>query len=311
MSRAGLLLAAALLPSAACGQGRALPDFSGSWETTYGTLVLSQEGSSVSGYYVMSGMCTVEGTIDGSGRLVFTYTEPSASGEGWFDLSEDGTAISGEWRADGSSVWAPWEGTRSGAGDESARWLVILEAEWQSGMDEPEYSFGEMLAAFFARVEGVRVRHRFIHDRSDLQLFALEAASLPGSVYLLLSCHASESGISLADETLDGRAIAEALAPCRNLALLHFSSCLVMGGGLPGRIMSSRNDWNDDFIISGYTKSVDWAGSAIIEFFYLDCMLEKGLPPAEAARAVLGTLDYAGESPGGWMDAAGFTWIEP
>lgn len=298
-----------ILTAAACASG--IPDFGGTWETTYGPLVLTQEGGEVTGYYIMGGTCTVDGSVDASGRLVFTYVEPSATGEGWFELSDDGTRISGEWRATGSTVWGSWEGSRNGVGVESAKWLVILEAEWQTGMSEPEYSFGEMLAAFFARVDGVRVRHRFIHDRSDLELFALESATLPGSVYMLLSCHATEDGISLADETLDGRTIAEALAPCRNLALLHFSSCLIMGGGIPGQIMSSRHDWNDGFVISGYTKSVDWAGSAIIEFFYLDCILEKGLTPASAARAVLGTMDFAGESPGGWMDAAGFSWIEP
>lgn len=305
----GLLLSAVLVPSAACGS--TVPDFSGTWETTYGTMILSQDGSRVTGYYLFGGVCTVAGEVNGSGRFVFTYTEPSATGEGWFDLVNGGAGISGEWRASGSQNWASWEGSRTTSTDDGSRWLVILEAEWQSGMTEPEYSFGEMLDAFFARVEGVRVRHRFIHDRSDLELFALETAALPGSVCLLISCHATEEGISLADEMLDGRAIASALSPCRNLAMLHFSSCLVMGGSIPGEIMSSRRDWRDGFIISGYTKSVDWAGSAIIEFYYLDNILENGLAPAEAARAVLGTMDFAGSQPGGWMDAAGFTWIEP
>ncbi|KZD15890.1 MAG: hypothetical protein AO394_07540 [Candidatus Fermentibacter daniensis] len=298
-----------ILTGAACSSE--MPDFGGRWETTYGPMTLTQEGDRVTGLYVMGGTCTVEGRVNASGRLIFTYAEPSATGEGWFELSDDGTRISGQWRATGSTVWGSWEGSRSGGGVEGTKWLVILEAEWQTGMSEPEYSFGEMLATFFARVGNVRVRQRFIHDRSDLEKFALEAAALPGSVYMLLSCHATEDGIALADEILDGRAIAAALSPCRNLALLHFSSCLVMGGGIPGQIMSSRHDWNDGFIISGYTKSVDWAGSAIIEFIYLDCMLEKGMAPASAARAVLGTIDYAGEAPGGWMDAAGFTWIEP
>jgi hypothetical protein len=286
-----------------------VPDFSGTWETTYGTLVLNQTGASVSGYYIMGGMCSVEGTVNSSGRLVFEYTEPSATGEGWFELAPDGSSISGEWRATGSTAWAGWEGYRAGAGNPDAKWLVILEAEWQSSMQEPEYSFGDMLEAFFARVEGVTVRHRFIHDRSDLELFALETASLPGSVYLLLSSHADENGISVADGSLGGREIAQALAPCRNLHLLHFSSCLVMNGDMPRTIMQSRRDWPDDFIISGYTESVDWGGSAIIEFFYLDMILENGLTPEEAAQATLGSLTFSSDKPGRWMDPAGFTWL--
>ncbi len=300
---AAFLLALALTSAAA--------DYSGTWETTYGTMVLNQTGTSVSGYYIMGGMCTVEGTVNPSGRLEFEYVEPSASGEGWFDLAPDGNSISGQWRADGSTQWSGWEGYRAGAGNPDAKWLVILEAEWQSSFQEPEYSFGEMLDAFFARVEGVNVRHRFIHDRSDLELFALEAGTLPGEVYLLLSSHADESGISLADGSLGGREIAQALAPCGNLAMLHFSSCLVMNGDIPRTIMQSRRDWPEGFVISGYTESVDWGGSAIIEFFYLDMILENGLSPEEAAQATIGSMTFASDKPGRWMDPAGFTWITP
>ena len=35
--------------------------------------------------------------------------------------------------------------------------------------------------------------------------------------------------------------------------------------------------------VSGYTTSVDWSGSAILEFTYLDLILGKGLAPTEAA----------------------------
>ena len=47
-------------------------DFSGVWETTYGTLILNQEGSSVSGYYTLGGYSTVEGEVDSDGKLTFT-----------------------------------------------------------------------------------------------------------------------------------------------------------------------------------------------------------------------------------------------
>lgn len=304
-----LLVLAAL--AAGGGPGRGVPDFSGTWETTYGTLVLKQDGSSVSGFYLMGGLCTVEGSVESSGRLVFTYEEPSASGEGWFELSSDGASFSGQWRERGSSVWSGWEGYRSGTGESGSRWLVILEVEWQDGLDEREYSFGDMLEAWFARVDGVTVRHRFVHDMDDLELFCAQAAMLPGEVFLLFSSHATEEGISLPEGTAGAREIVEAIEPCGNLAMIHFSSCLVMNGSIPERILSSRRNWPEGFVVSGYTASVDWAGSALLEFLYLNLILESGLSPAEAAEAVLETLDYAGNSPGSCMDAAGFTWLTP
>ncbi|NLP06136.1 hypothetical protein GX411_09330 [Candidatus Fermentibacteria bacterium] len=308
---ASALLLLAALAAAGGGTGQGIPDFSGTWETTYGTLVLNQDGSSVSGFYLMGGMCTVEGSVEASGRLVFTYEEPSASGEGWFELAPDGASFSGQWRARGSSTWSGWEGYRSGSEGAGSKWLVILETEWQDRLDEQEYSFGDMLEAWFARLDGVSVRHRFVHDTDDLELFCAQAAMLPGEVFLVFSSHATEEGIALSEGTAGAREIIEAIEPCGNLAMIHFSSCLVMNGSIPRQILSSRRDWPEGFVVSGYTTSVDWAGSALLEFLYLNLILESGLPPARAAEAVLETLDYAGSSSGSCMDAAGFTWLTP
>jgi len=303
----GLLLAIQAILAAA----PSMADFTGNWETTYGPLVLNQdENGVVDGYYTLGGLCTVRGRIDPSGRLVFEYTEPEASGEGWFALSGDGNSFSGEWRARGSSTWSAWEGYRSGSGA-GGRWLVILETEWQEGLGEPEYSFGDMLEAWFSRVQGVQVRQRFIHDARDFDLFCGEIAMLPGTVYLLISSHASEEGISLADGSLGSQEIIEGLRPCRNLALVHFSTCLVMAGSIPHRLAASRSDWPDGFVISGYTKSVDWGMSGVLEIAYLDFILEDGMSPAEACSALVGSVDFAGQNDGRFVEAAGFDWLEP
>src|SRR5262249_43543708 len=56
----------------------AADNFGGTWETTYGTMVLTQEGTQVKGFYLMQGLrCTVEGQVD-KGKLIFQYREPSA-----------------------------------------------------------------------------------------------------------------------------------------------------------------------------------------------------------------------------------------
>jgi len=192
-----------------------------------------------------------------------------------------------------------------------SNWLVILESEWQSSLGEQEFSFGEMLAAWFARVPGVNIRHRFVHDSSDLTAFCLEASALPGDLYLVIASHGSSSGIELASETVSSGDFINAIEPCGNLALIHFSCCEIMAGRMPRAIVSSRSDWDDDFIVSGYTKSVDWGASGIIEIFYFNQILETGYSPVEAANSVLDDIDFAGQSSTVWMDAAGFSWIQP
>jgi hypothetical protein len=65
--------------------------------------------------------------------------------------------------------------------------------------------------------------------------------------------------------------------------------------------------------VSGYTTSVDWGASALLEFTYLDLMLNRGFAPADAA-AKLGTLvPYAGDRTprGSPYRAAGFRFFPP
>jgi hypothetical protein len=271
--------------------------------------VLYQDGSEVNGFYTLGGYSTVQGTVDADGKLEFTYTEPSASGEGWFQLSNEGSSFSGMWRPDGTSIWYQWEGSRAGTGMEESNWLVILESEWQTSLSEDEYSFGDMLAAWFARIPGVTVRHRYVHDGNDLANFCLEAAGLPGKVYLVIASHGSTSGVELASGTVSTQDFLRAIRPCRNLAMIHFSCCQIMAGPLPRAIMDSRDDWPEDFIVSGYTRSVDWGASGMIEIYYLDQILENGLAPRDAAQSVLQDIDFAGEQDTRWMEAAGFTWL--
>jgi len=287
-----------------------IPDFSGTWETTYGTMYLQQENSHVSGHYSYDSYSSIEGEVRADGRFIFTYQEPDASGEGWFEMTADSLSFTGLWRPDGSSQWFEWDGYRSGAGLGPSNWLVILESEWQESLSEGEYSFGEMLEEWFARVPGVNVRHRFIHDADDLAAFCLESSGLPGELYLVIASHGSRSGIELSSGTVSAREFVDALRPCGNLAMIHFSCCEIMAGRMPEDIISSRSDWPQDFLVSGYTRSVDWGASGLIEIFYLNQILDNGFSPYDAAVSVLDDIDFAGESSTRWMDAAGFTWIK-
>ena len=281
-----------------------VPDFSGVWQTTYGDMFLEQSGTEVTGWYSYGGMSSIEGTVDQQGRLVFTYDEGTATGEGWFQLSESGNSFEGEWRATGDRRWSSWEGHRSTG--EASTWLVILETEWQESLTENEYSFGEMLAAWLGRLPDLQIRHRFVHDAEDVANMCAEAAMLPGDVYLVFASHGTEAGISLDGGTVTPRQVAQAVSIMPNLKLVHFSCCLIMAGGTDEAILSARNDWDEDFAVSGYTTSVDWGGSAIIEFYYLNQILENGMTPVQAAEALLTDIRFAGSRGTGYMDGAGF-----
>lgn len=84
--------------------------WAGSWETTFGIMSLNQSGAKVSGEYVMAGFpCKIEGTVSGM-KLRFTYIEPKAAGEGWFELNGD--EFRGQWKENGSPNWSSWVGKR-------------------------------------------------------------------------------------------------------------------------------------------------------------------------------------------------------
>ncbi|KQC12982.1 MAG: hypothetical protein APR63_09680 [Desulfuromonas sp. SDB] len=286
------------------------PDFSGVWQTTYGTLTLVQNGNEVKGWYNLSGISTIQGTIDDQGKLNFTYQEPFASGEGWFELSDDQMTFQGQWHEQNSIQWYSWEGIRSEQRSD-LKWLVILESEWQQSLSESEYSFGEMLDAFLSRIASLNIRHRFIHNDQDLFKYCLEASSLPGEIYLIIATHGDKDGLIAGDGLINAQQIVRAIEPIGNLHLIHFSSCNIMGGSIPDEILNSRSEWPGEFIVSGYTKDIDWGGSAVIEFFYLDMIFDKNLTPQQAAQAVLDDIRFAGTNSTEWMDNCGFKYFKP
>lgn len=109
-----LLLTAAcmVLCTPVLAQDASPASFAGAWDTTYGLLIVEQDGGVVRGTYSYGGGSSIAGTVS-ERRLTFTYTEPTASGDGWFELSEDAQSFAGQWRESGSSEWAAWSGTRA------------------------------------------------------------------------------------------------------------------------------------------------------------------------------------------------------
>ncbi len=99
-----------------CGSPQAT-GWAGTWDTSWGTMVLSQTGDSVSGTYTWdSGH--IEGSVTGN---VFSglwseapsYNLPDDAGTVVLTLSPDGNSITGNWRYGLSGDWdGSWTGTR-------------------------------------------------------------------------------------------------------------------------------------------------------------------------------------------------------
>ena len=273
--------------------------FDGLWKTTFGPMRLTSQGDEVHGCYHYQGTTSsISGQIK-NGRFIFRYVEPkdhgsTLQGTGWFELTEDGSAIRGKWRADGGQSWDDWRGRRARPQPGQA-WLVILEANWETVISEPEYAFGEMLTNYFnmATARHVEVRHRFFHDSTDLRRFCQEIQFLPGPVVLLISTHGTAQGITVNGETIGAETIADGLTSTQNLALLHLSGCAMMKGDFASKVQDALGD-RATFPISGYQTNVAWDASAIGDFTFLSLMLIRSATAEQAARQAIAASPFLG-----------------
>jgi len=90
--------------------------WAGTWETTYGTMILSQSGNQVTGSYEHSNgiiVGTVSGNVlTGTWSEAPTYTAPDNAGDVVLTISPTGTTFTGSWRYGSSGGWAgSWSGT--------------------------------------------------------------------------------------------------------------------------------------------------------------------------------------------------------
>jgi hypothetical protein len=282
--------------------------FDGLWNTSFGLLRLHEDGDTAGGFYEVGG--TLRGRVKES-RLTFRYREPRARGRGAFELAEDGLSFQGQWQPQGADAWSPWVGLRVRP-QPNLIWLVVLEAPWQRYLAEQEYAFGHMLREFFARHAHIQMRHRFFSNQAGLRRCCRDLLYIAEPVVLLLATHAVPEGIRVNGELIPAQVLAEILKDVANLRLLHFSACLTMQD--PAVV----ERWRDfsrkaGFPVSGYSTSVDWGASAIIEFAYLELMLVRGLSPGDAAAQLVKLLPFAGSEgvPDGAFAAAGFHLVTP
>jgi len=292
------------------GEGPRMPwegarGFDGLWMSSFGALrLVEEEGGRVRGYYNSGGPAVIDGLVEGD-RLSFRYEEPKAKGHGWFALDETGARFSGEWRPDSEAGWEAWVGERM-VPREGLTWLVVLEAHWQRSLRDDEFAFGNMLREVFARVPNVDVRHRYFQNEASLIHWCRELIFIPEPVVLVITSHGEAEGLAVGGEIVDTRKVISTLGPAESIELLHFSCCLIAKDAT-GALA------RPPFPVSGYTTSIDWGQSAMLEFIYLDMILGKGLSPAQAAAALPRLVTIAGESvpEGSPYRAAGFRYFAP
>lgn len=271
----------------------------GLYDTSFGRLRLLHEANGVRGYYEAAGPAQLQGFTEGC-KLHFGYEEVQVSGEGYFDLADDGESFTGYWRPSGEEEWRDWTGTRIHA-EPSIQWLFVLEAHWQKSLADNDYAFGDMLREVFARLANIRVRHRIFHDADSLSHWCRELMYLAEPAVLVIASHGTERGLTVHGEMINTTRIMKSLAHAETLRHLHFSACLVAND--EEHVLKSP-----PFSVSGYTTSVDWGASALIEFTLLDMMLNREFTPAESARMLPKLVSYALEDApeGSPYPAAGF-----
>jgi hypothetical protein len=152
--------------------GRNFVNFAGHWSTSFGPMVLAQDGSRVRGTYGRErAENPIEGTVTGR-EFAFRYTEAQESGTGRFWLRRHGS-IAGEYLADGAQRALPWQGWRECDGLWETHLGRIRLVQEETGR---VFGFAEYEAA--ARIEGT--------FEDGKLAFALEAGNYAGRAVLTL-----------------------------------------------------------------------------------------------------------------------------
>jgi hypothetical protein len=255
---------------------------------------LIQNGKEVSGIFAGGIGNSIEGSAEGR-KLTFRTMEGDSRGEGWLELSRDGSSFSGQRRSGTDGAWKEVSGTRL-MPETGITWLVVLEANWEESLSEAEYNFGDIIKSYFAGTPYVRVRHRRFANEDDLRYWLSEIPYLAEPTVVVVSSHGAADGIfgSADYKPIPASAFSDVLRYASNLKLLHLAACLTMKGDYSKKILK-RVPADVRFPISGYATSVDWAGSALADLLYYEFVLGRGYEPQQAFNEILKLMPVAGK----------------
>lgn len=117
-------------------------DWSGMWETNWGTMMLQQVGDSVTGNYTHD-QGRIAGKVVGT-KLIGTWSEyptygpPNDSGDMELTISEDCRTFTGRWRYGSEGDWSgEWTGTRSASAEETLIFEMSSLAAVDNGPTAP------------------------------------------------------------------------------------------------------------------------------------------------------------------------------
>lgn len=294
----------------AVGNARSLPwqgwrGFDGLWDTSLGRLRLVEEAGRVWGSSELDASVRLEGDVEAGGRLAFRLEGTTLKGGGHIDLDSAGYLIDGEWGEDGQSVGAV-RGQRA-MPRPGLTWLIVLEAHRQRALDDNEFALGRTLRELFARLPWTMVRHRFYDDEAGLLHWCRQLLYLPEPSVLVVYGR-GQIGPGIAASSIGLAGMIDSLRFADGLKLLHVSAAASLAGQEAGRALREA-----PFPVSGYTAEVDVGQCSLVEFIYLDMILDKGLTPEKAAEQLPSLVRFAGAEtlPGSPYRATGFTLAGP
>jgi hypothetical protein len=292
------------------GNARTLPwqgwrGFDGLWDTSLGRLRLVQEMGRVWGSSELDSKVRLEGDLEEGERLAFRLEGPALVGGGYLELDTNGATLDGEWAEDGQPA-------RELAGRRvlpklGLTWLVVLEAHRQHALDDNEFAYGRMLHELFARLPRAQVRHRFYHDEASLTRWCRQVLYLPEPSVLVVAGHGEARGLAAGGSVIGLPGIVESLRFADGLKLVHFSCASCLGGQETVRLLKEA-----PFPVSGYAKNADWSQTVLLDFVYLDMILDKGLAPGQAAEELVRLVRFAGteEVPASPYRPSGFRLVD-
>jgi hypothetical protein len=190
--------------------------------------------------------------------------------------------------------------------------LLVLEAYRQRALDDSEFAYSRVLRELASRLPWTVVRHRFYDDEAGLLRWCHQLLYLPEPTVLVVIGREERpvagSAAAAVGQKASLAAMVEGLRFADSVKLMHLSSAASLAGPEAGRALKDV-----PFPVSGYTGTTSGDEHALADMVYLDLILNKGVPPHDAAEQLPLLVRFAGAEaiPGSPYRPAGFAYVDP